>query len=76
MLFKEKFKSNSRYKLIIGDITDSSLLNTVFKKYNIDGVINFAAETHVDNSISDPEIFIKTNVNGVQLILIPIHLII
>ncbi len=61
----EKFKSNSRYKLIIGDITDSNLLNTVFKKYNIDGVINFAAETHVDNSISDPEIFIKTNVNGV-----------
>ena len=59
------FYRNNRYKFIQGDICDKILLDKVFKKYNIDGVINFAAESHVDNSISSPSIFFKTNINGV-----------
>ena len=60
-----KFKSNSRYYFLKGDICDSNLLNDIFNEYSIDGVINFAAESHVDNSIENPNIFIKTNVVGV-----------
>tara|TARA_Y100000766_G_scaffold281868_1_gene294125 strand:+ start:830 stop:1819 length:990 start_codon:yes stop_codon:yes gene_type:complete len=59
------FKNNSRYKFIHGDICDETILENIFKDYNIDGVINFAAESHVDNSIKNPGIFIKTNINGV-----------
>tara|TARA_Y100000588_G_C14271882_1_gene932679 strand:+ start:2505 stop:3491 length:987 start_codon:yes stop_codon:yes gene_type:complete len=58
-------ENNKRHVFIQGDICDKILLENIFSEYNIDGVINFAAETHVDNSISKPEIFIKTNVNGV-----------
>ena len=63
------FIENDRYKFIHGDICDESLIKNVFKKYNIDGVINFAAESHVDNSIIRPDIFLKTNVNGVHNLL-------
>ncbi len=54
----------SNYKFIEGDICDRSLIEDLFKKYDIKGVIHFAAESHVDNSISGPEVFIKTNING------------
>jgi len=47
-----------------GDICDKNLVDRLFKEYNINGVINFAAESHVDNSISGPEPFIKTNIEG------------
>jgi len=60
-----EFNNNSGYKFIKGDICDNFLVNEIFSKYNIDGVINFAAESHVDNSIVNPDIFIKTNINGV-----------
>lgn len=53
-----------RYRFIHGDIRDRLLLEKIFIKYNFDGVINFAAESHVDNSISSPDIFIQTNING------------
>ena len=58
------FENNPRYKFVYGDIRDIKLIENIFKKYSIDGVINFAAETHVDNSIKNPEVFIQTNVNG------------
>ncbi len=61
----KSFSDNSNYKFIKGDICDNELVNDIFINYEIDGVINFAAETHVDNSISNPDIFIKTNINGV-----------
>lgn len=64
-----KFQNNCRYKFIQGDICDEKLLNKIFHRYEIDGVINFAAETHVDNSIKNPEIFIKTNIIGVYSLL-------
>ncbi len=63
------FNSNKRYKFIHGDICDEILLDKIFKDYNIDGVINFAAESHVDNSINNPDIFIRTNIYGVHNLL-------
>ena len=57
-----KFSEDSRYKFIKGDICDRKLLDEIFLKYKIDGVINFAAETHVDNSIKNPSVFVKTNI--------------
>lgn len=56
--------ANDRYKFIQGDICDRKLIETIFEDYEINGVIHFAAESHVDNSISGPGEFIRTNVNG------------
>ncbi|TEY03972.1 dTDP-glucose 4,6-dehydratase [Campylobacter sp. US33a] len=57
-------KNHPRYKFIKGNICNKELIELIFEEYNIQGVIHFAAESHVDNSIKNPEIFIKTNVNG------------
>ncbi len=65
----KKYENNYRYKFIHGDICNRTLIETIFNKYNITGVINFAAESHVDNSIKNPEIFIKTNVHGTFILL-------
>ena len=46
------------------DIRDSAKLSKIFKEHHFDAVINFAAETHVDNSIKNPEIFLETNILG------------
>ena len=63
----ENLKGTQQYKnyhFIQGDICDSAVVERIFKDYNVDCVIHFAAESHVDNSIATPEIFIKTNVYG------------
>ena len=52
------------YKFIKGDIVDSDFINTLFDKYDFDGVIHLAAESHVDRSITHPMDFIMTNVVG------------
>ncbi len=52
------------YKFEKGDITDEEYINDLFKKYDFDGVIHLAAESHVDRSITDPLSFIKTNIVG------------
>ena len=52
------------YKFIQGCITDSAFIGGVFKKYNISHVVHLAAESHVDRSIEDPLIFVKTNLIG------------
>jgi len=57
-------ESNSRYKFIKGNICNRELIEYIFREYDIRGVIHFAAESHVDNSIKTPDIFIQTNVNG------------
>ncbi len=62
-------EENKNYRFIKGSITDKELIENIFKKENIDCVINFAAESHVDRSIEDPEIFVKTNVLGTQILL-------
>lgn len=53
-----------RYTFIKGDICDREFIKKLFIDYDIRGVIHFAAESHVDNSISNPDAFIKTNING------------
>lgn len=57
-------ENNPRYKFIQGDICNRELVEFIFKEYDIRGVIHFAAESHVDNSIKNPDVFIRTNVNG------------
>src|SRR5205809_967170 len=51
---------------IEGDIADAKLVEKLVKDHGIDTIVNFAAETHVDRSISDPAPFLHTNVLGVQ----------
>jgi len=53
-----------RYEFVKGDICDPVLVDHIFKKHAIGGVIHFAAESHVDNSITGPEAFIRTNIVG------------
>ena len=57
-------ENNPRYKFIKGDICNRELVEFIFNEYDIQGVIHFAAESHVDNSIKNPGVFIETNVNG------------
>lgn len=66
---KYRFEENSRYQFIHGDICDEKLINSIFKKHDIDTVVNFAAESHVDNSIFEPENFIATNIVGTSVLL-------
>ena len=57
-------ENNPHYKFIKGDICDKELVAKIFNENEIDYVVNFAAESHVDRSISNPDIFVKTNVLG------------
>ena len=57
-------ENNPNYKFIKGDICNRELVEFIFNEYDIQGVIHFAAESHVDNSIKNPGVFIETNVNG------------
>lgn len=61
--------NNSDYTFVQGDICDKRLVNDIFSENNIDYVVNFAAETHVDRSINDPEPFVKTNILGTVTLL-------
>lgn len=58
------FADNENYTFLKGDIRDKRFIESIFKKYRFEGVIHFAAESHVDNSIDAPGIFIQTNVLG------------
>lgn len=57
-------ENDKRYVFIKGDICDKDLVSDIFNKYDISYVVHFAAESHVDRSIREPEIFAKTNVLG------------
>jgi len=57
-------ENNPNYTFIQGDICNRELVESLFEKYDINGVIHFAAESHVDNSIKNPGVFVETNVNG------------
>ncbi len=59
----EKYQGK-RYFFIKGDICDANKVSNTFKKFNIDTIVHFAAESHVDRSILGPEYFIKTNIEG------------
>lgn len=64
----ESVQENPRYTFVKGDITDRELVNGLFDK-GVDVVVHFAAESHVDRSILEPDIFVKTNVLGTQVLL-------
>ncbi|MGO2357488.1 dTDP-glucose 4,6-dehydratase [Mesonia sp.] len=52
------------YQFVEGDICDLQLVQELFKSHQFDEIVHFAAESHVDNSIANPSVFIETNVNG------------
>lgn len=58
-----------RYSFVQGDICDAELVETTIQKYNADTIVNFAAETHVDRSIMNPDAFIQTGVYGTYVLL-------
>ncbi|WP_066297121.1 dTDP-glucose 4,6-dehydratase [Bacillus sp. FJAT-29937] len=64
----KKVEEEPNYHFIHGDITNHELIDSIFHN-GIDTVINFAAESHVDRSITDPGIFVKTNILGTQVLL-------
>ncbi len=57
-------ENNPRYSFVQADIGDKEAISKIFKENDIDYVVNFAAESHVDRSITNPEIFVETNVLG------------
>ena len=62
-------ENNHNYKFIKGDIADRKIIDEIFKSRNIDAVVNFAAESHVDRSIEDPGVFIQTDIYGTYVLL-------
>jgi dTDP-glucose 4,6-dehydratase len=62
-------ENEPNYTFLKGDIVDESFINDIFSKYNFDGVLHLAAESHVDRSIEDPLSFVKTNVIGTMNLL-------
>jgi dTDP-glucose 4,6-dehydratase len=62
-------ENNPDYEFIKGSIDDSSLVEELFNNHDFDAVVHFAAESHVDRSITGPEAFVKTNVLGTQILL-------
>lgn len=62
-------ESSKNYHFIKGDICNEGFISELFQKYNFDGVIHLAAESHVDRSIKDPLAFVKTNVIGTMNLL-------
>ncbi len=60
----KEVQNDARHIFVNADICDRDAISDVFNKHNVDYVVNFAAESHVDRSITNPEIFVKTNVEG------------
>ncbi|MBO5453550.1 MAG: dTDP-glucose 4,6-dehydratase [Clostridia bacterium] len=65
----EEAVKNKNFKFVKGDITDRQLVNELFEAEKFDAVVNFAAESHVDRSIENPEVFLKTNILGTQVLM-------
>ena len=59
----------ANFTFVKADITDGSTMAHLFDQYHFDVVVNFAAETHVDRSVIDPAVFLKTNILGVQVLM-------
>ena len=62
-------RDNSKLKFVQGDINDTELVKSLLIEHNIDTLVHFAAESHVDRSISGPDVFIETNVTGTHSLL-------
>lgn len=65
----EYLHSDSRYKFVEGDICDKNLVKEILSSYEVDSVVHFAAETHVDRSIADPSGCIRSNIRGTYSLL-------
>lgn len=65
----DKAMNNPRFTFYQADITDRSAIYNIFETERPDAVVNFAAESHVDRSIENPEIFLKTNILGTQVLM-------
>jgi dTDP-glucose 4,6-dehydratase len=63
------FENHPNHKFIKGDICDGPLVEKIINEYKIEGIVNFAAESHVDRSITAPKIFIETNIKGTLTLL-------
>ncbi|BFT74205.1 dTDP-glucose 4,6-dehydratase [Paenibacillus sp. P36] len=62
--FNEQVEKFPHYTFLHGSIENQELVDFIFTAYNIRGVVHFAAESHVDNSISNPGVFVQTNIVG------------
>lgn len=60
----QEIENHPNYTFVEGDICNRNLIESLFDKYQFEGVIHFAAESHVDNSIKNPSAFIDTNITG------------
>lgn len=60
----KSFEKNQKYSFVEGDICDKSILDCAIQGFKIEGIVNFAAESHVDRSINSAKEFVKTNVEG------------
>ena len=65
----EEALKNPDFKFVKGDITDREAVRNLFAEEKFDIVVNFAAESHVDRSIETPEVFLKTNILGTQVLM-------
>jgi dTDP-glucose 4,6-dehydratase len=65
----DPLNTHAQFCFVEGDIADKALVDALFAQEHFDAVINFAAESHVDRSISDPSIFLLTNVIGTQVLM-------
>jgi len=62
-------QQKDRFHFIRGDVCDSEIVERAFRDFDINGVIHFAAESHVDRSILDPQVFLKSNILGTFVLL-------
>ncbi len=65
----KKYKEHSNHHFVKGDICDGKLVKKLIDEFNVDAIVNFAAESHVDRSIEEPKVFIDTNVAGTLILL-------
>ncbi len=63
------FENHPNHKFVKGDICDGPLIERIIDELRVDSIVNFAAESHVDRSITEPKIFIETNVTGTLTLL-------
>jgi len=62
-------EQDPRYRFVRGDIGDRDLVRKILKDEKIDAVVHFAAESHVDRSVEGPEVFVRTNILGTEILL-------
>ena len=62
-------EKHPRHRFVKGDICDGKLVGRLLEEDKVDSIVNFAAESHVDRSITEPKVFIETNVTGTLTLL-------